>query len=88
MMEPLTLTDAKNEMTVAKTLAGALVSGSARPVVTFSGSHATITARVQGDGRWMVSGTFGACYVGKDSQTPNLSTEQAVACIVSLARTN
>lgn len=84
-MSALTLFDARNAATVRKALDDAIAGGHSRARVIFSGHYATITARVQGNGQWTVTGTFGACYMGKDSQTRNLDTDQAVATIVALA---
>lgn len=81
----LTLFDARNAATVRRALDDAIASGRPRARVIFSGHYATITARLQGNGQWTVTGTFGACYVGKDSQARNLDTDRAVAAIVALA---
>jgi len=82
----LTPTDAKQETIVRKALESALVSGVARPVVAFTGSHWYLGAQLSPRGTWTVTGTFGPCWDGRDFQTLDLTTDDAVALIVSTAR--
>lgn len=84
-MSDLTLFDARNAATVRRALDDAIAGGRSRARVSFSGHYATISARLQSDGQWTITGTFGACYVGKDSQARNLDTDQAVAAIVAIS---
>lgn len=72
----LTPTDAKHEATVRRALESALVSGVASPVVTFG----PIVASVQDDGRWAVA------HAPALVKAFNLTTDDAVALIVSTAR--
>ena len=82
----LTLTDAKQAPVVRKALEAALVSGVARPSVVFRSHRRQIEALVQTDGQWSVTATGGPADHVWDSQTLNLTTDAAVALIVTIAR--
>ncbi len=69
----LTLTDAKHGATVRRALETALVSGVARPRLHFG----LILVRLQGNGQWSVR---------TDAPAHNLTTDDAIALIVSTAR--
>ena len=85
-MTDLTFIDATHEPIVRKALEAALVSGVARPSVVFRSHRRQIGALVQTDGQWSVTATEGPADHVWDSQALNLTTDQAVALIVTIAR--